>query len=230
MQRRFRVAVVGDPQVLDVLFPRLQTPTLTLERDGSDFYLVSSAFESMADRAEVYAAANRMLPRITAAARMAGLRPRALTAPRVEEQTPNGPATTSFAGAGVAAAIAAAHPPPFAGAAPPPPPPSIPVDRAQNDDRVDRALALYARDPTFVDLYKFLDVIDEDVAPDSIVSKGWASAPDIKRMKGTANNLRALGLDARHAIDAWQPPRVPMTLDEATALVGRVLEAWLNTK
>ena len=52
----------------------------------------------------------------------------------------------------------------------------------------------------------------------------------MKRFTRTANNLRTLVSDARHAKDEWDAPKTPMNLDEAMLLFSQLLRAWLATK
>ena len=234
MTARFRVELTVEPAVLEAVAPHLQAPHVRLEKDGDTIFLTSSTFDEMTSRDEVFAEAKRMVPWIKAAIRLAGISPTGqVAAHRVEEQTPDGPRSTTYAQVGLAAALTISALPPtiLIDGKPPPPPPPIPVELALRDARAARALELFARDPNWYDLYKVLDVIEEDVGGEkSLEGKGWASAKELKRFTATANSLGALGLDARHARDAWKPPKSPMTLEDAVDLIRRVLNPWLATK
>lgn len=233
MTARFRVELTGEPTVLEAVAPHLQASQVRLEKDGETIFLTSSTFDAMTSRDAVFAEAERMVPSIKAAISLAGLRLRGqVAAHRVEEQTPDGPRSTTYAKVGSAALILTGLPPTILiNGKPPPPPPPIPVEIALRDPRVALAFELFAREPNWYDLYKVLDVIEEDVGGEKVLErKGWAPASELKRFTATANNLTALGFEARHARAAWQPPKTPMTLEDAVDLMRRVLNSWLATK
>lgn len=217
---------------LDAVLPNLQSPELLLEKDGESVFLTSSRFEAMTSRDDVMALAQRALALIEAAARLAGVRPMPIQANRVEEQTTDGPRSTTYVHAlSMSAVIGLPTPTIVIGGQPPPPPLAIPVEVGLRDSRAARALEFFAREPNWYDLYKVLDVIEEDVGGEkALANKGWVSRSELKRFTATANNLATLGPDARHAIDAWKPPASPMTLDDAVSTIGRILSAWLATK
>ena len=52
---------------------------------------------------------------------------------------------------------------------------------------------------------------------------GLCSRPDLIRFARTANTAEAAGLDARHASGLFKPPDKPMSLNEATSFVSRLL-------
>jgi hypothetical protein len=179
MTARFRVELTGEPAVLEAVAPHLQAPQMWLEKDGDTTFLTSSMFDAMSSRDEVFAEAERIVPWIKAAIRLAGISPTGqVAAHRVEEQTPDGPRSTIYAQVGLAATLTISALPPtiLIGRKPPPPPPPIPVELALRDARVARALELLARDPNWYDLYKVLDVIEEDVDGEkALEEKGWVS-------------------------------------------------------
>jgi hypothetical protein len=234
MTARFRVELTGQPAILTAVARHLQAPEMRLEKDGDTVFLTSSTFDAMSSRDEVFAKAEQMVPSIKAAIRLAGVRLTGqVAAHRVEEQTPDGPRSTTYAKVGSATAVIITALPPtiLINGKPPPPPPPIPVEIALRDPRVALAFELFAREPNWYDLYNVLDVIEEDIGGEKVLEhKGWAPASELKRFTATANNLTALGFEARHARDAWQPPKTPMTLDEAVDLLRRLLTSWLATK
>lgn len=229
MSGRFRVELSGWTGLIDALSPHLQSPELHLEKDADRTFLVSSRFDALSSRDEVMAEAQRALPLIVAAMRLSGLRPMPIQANRVEEQTRDGPQSTVYAFAFSASAVIAAPGASRDDQSRPAAP--IPVEIGLRDEHVARALELFARDPSWYDLYKVLEVIEEDVGGEkALAGKGWASRIALKRFTATANNLVALGSDARHAISTWKPPVSPMTLDDAVVLIGQVLSAWIAAK
>jgi len=103
---------------------------------------------------------------------------------------------------------------------------------ACRDERVQRALRLFgAGDRDWRELYKVLEVIEADVGgARAIVIAGWADEAALRRFKHTANSLGALGDGARHAAEVTQPPKDPMPLEGATAVLRDVLRSWIESK
>ena len=231
MTDRFRVELKGDVTALKAVAPYLQTPKLRLEVDGDTIYLTSSTFEALTWPDDVIAAARRIVPSIKAAIRLARVTgPRAVDAYRVVVQRPEGPRNFVYVYAqeaiGVGEALAATV---LGGSQPRPTP--IPIELALTDARVALALELFAHDPNWYDLYKVLDVVEEDVSGErALEAKGWVPRSELKRFTQTANSHGAVGLDARHARNAFRPPKVPMPLADAVDLIRRVLISWLATK
>jgi hypothetical protein len=118
----------------------------------------------------------------------------------------------------------------------PPPPPSrtkLLTGLALNDAIVARALRLHASPDagTWVGLYRLYEVIEAELGDQArLVATGWASRPDIRRFKHSANSIAVAGDGARHGKETEAPPKHPMTLDEGIAFVGYVLQAWLASK
>jgi hypothetical protein len=56
---------------------------------------------------------------------------------------------------------------------------------------------------------------------------GLCSSAELVRFKRTANTAAA-GLDARHASGLYKPPDKPMSLEEATSFVSRLLYGALR--
>ena len=51
---------------------------------------------------------------------------------------------------------------------------------------------------------------------------------DIENFKRHANNYRALGVEARHALAKEEPPKKKTTLAQAQALIQNILSAWVE--
>jgi hypothetical protein len=228
---RFRVELKGDVTALKAVAPYLQTPELRLEVDGDTIYLKSMTLEALTWPDDVIAAARRMVPSIKAAIRLAGVTGlRAVNAYRVVVQTPEGPRNFVYVYAQEAVGVGEALSATVLGGSQPPPAP-IPIEIALTDARVALALELFAHDPNWYDFYKVLDVVEEDVGGErALEAKGWFPRSELKRFTQTANSHGAVGLEARHARDAFRPPKVPMPLADSVDLIRRVLISWLATK
>jgi hypothetical protein len=113
----------------------------------------------------------------------------------------------------------------------PKPPSPLPakLQLAVTDSNVDDALYFLQRlDPDWHELYKAYEIVRDDANPPE--RRGWASEREITRFRRTANHQDAAGRGARHARLAAEPPSDPMTLDDARALIRRVVSAWVGEK
>lgn len=113
----------------------------------------------------------------------------------------------------------------------PPPPSLLPVQLqlATSDPTVDDALYFLQRaDPDWVELYKAYEIVRADVG--KIEDHSWASKRELSRFTGTANHPNAAGRTARHARMSTPALPDPMTLQDARALIRRVVRAWITAK
>ncbi|MGI6417648.1 MAG: hypothetical protein ACOX1P_18495 [Thermoguttaceae bacterium] len=95
--------------------------------------------------------------------------------------------------------------------------------------KVFRILAGGALD--WMNLYRILEVVASDVGGlDAIDTNGWATKASMRLFKHTANSPGVLGLDARHGAEKTHPPKQPMAISEARALVNSIVHAWLRSK
>lgn len=95
------------------------------------------------------------------------------------------------------------------------------------DKRCREAFRLYAAKPyDWVTLYKIFEIVESDGAPIT----NWVSKKQVERFTRTANSPEAVGLEnARHGKYTPSPPK-PMSIQEATRLIGIILERWVEEK
>ena len=114
---------------------------------------------------------------------------------------------------------------------------SPPIDAwmrlAYKDPQVEKALDLWGSlDHTWRNMYLVLEVMEDSVGgAKALLTEAWL--PDkngIEQFKRMANNFRALGPEARHATEQYQPPTTPMTLRDTQTLMRRTLQAWLQQR
>ena len=106
------------------------------------------------------------------------------------------------------------------------------IKAAFTEEVLSRALQFFSLEKNWVNLYKVLDAIEEDMgSADAVMKKGWVSASEIDRFTGTANNHNAAKGNARHGYVSKRPmKKKPMTLAEAEQLIRTLLTQWLKTK
>jgi hypothetical protein len=73
-----------------------------------------------------------------------------------------------------------------------------------------------------MELYKIIEVVKAAVGS---IPGHWASRKKLKLLKYTSEHEKVAGPTARHARLA-NPPKQPMSLDEARTTVRKILESW----
>jgi len=99
---------------------------------------------------------------------------------------------------------------------------------AKEDERVKNVFRLFRDfEHDWINLYKVYEIVYQDAGRTKI--EQWTNKK-IGLFTQTANSQRAIGDDARHAVDKHDPPKEPMSLPEADALIRNLLKQWLQWK
>lgn len=84
---------------------------------------------------------------------------------------------------------------------------------------------------TWVGLYRIYEVVASDAGgEDVLTARSWSSGQEQRRFRHSANSITVAGDDARHGKELTDPPTHPMTLDEASGYVERLIRRWLDSK
>jgi hypothetical protein len=83
-------------------------------------------------------------------------------------------------------------------------------------------------DHNWINLYKVYEIVEKNAGKKKI--EQWITKDKIRQFKHTANSQSAIGDDARHGVDHNDPPKEPMSLYEADALIMTLLQKWLQWK
>lgn len=117
---------------------------------------------------------------------------------------------------------------------PSPPPRTVTIAQlAVTDASAAKAMRLLAApdQKSWVGMHRIHEVIEADVGSENALKKrGWGSVQDLKRFKHSANSVTVAGDSARHGKEVEQPPKHPMSVDEAAAYLNYVLQSWLSSK
>jgi hypothetical protein len=99
---------------------------------------------------------------------------------------------------------------------------------ARKSKHLQEALKVWA-DPvrTWGRLYRVMEEVKKHFGK-PVDKVGLCTDDELGRFTHTANTAEAAGLDARHASGSFQRPTSPMTLQEATSFVSRLLESALR--
>lgn len=95
------------------------------------------------------------------------------------------------------------------------------VGAAWKDKKLEEALALIGdgEDMQWPQLYNILEFLGGE---NTIVNKKWATRPQIRRLRQTANHHRHLGSPKEYPLPAKPPSR-----DEARSMVLGLLKKWI---
>jgi hypothetical protein len=104
------------------------------------------------------------------------------------------------------------------------------VELARRDADVEDILAILGReDVRWHDLYHVFEIVEADVGT-RIVSDRWVTKAAVRRFTQTANSRRAIGAEARHGHDRFDPPKKPLPRKGAHAFVLGLVRRWLAEK
>ena len=86
----------------------------------------------------------------------------------------------------------------------------------------------------WINLYKVYEIVEKNAGKIKKIHRieQWINKDKIRDFKHTANSQSAIGDDARHGVDndKHAPPKEPMSLYEADALIMTLLQKWLQWK
>ena len=101
------------------------------------------------------------------------------------------------------------------------------LELSKKNELINKLIKLISHDSdSWVGLYKIFEVIDKD---SGIKSFSIVSSENLKRFTQTANSYKAVGMEARHALD-YEPPKKPMNITEARSLIYLVVNEWFRQK
>jgi hypothetical protein len=101
---------------------------------------------------------------------------------------------------------------------------------AIDNENIAKALQWVSRRPTtWGNLYKAFELVRAYGRNErEMIAGGWTTKADISLLRRTANSVGAIGDDARHGVDQEGPPKQPMDISTAAALVRRLVKTWIE--
>jgi hypothetical protein len=106
----------------------------------------------------------------------------------------------------------------------------IKVLRASTKNPVVADALRFLRKGDWVNLYKTYEIVQDEVhGKEKIIRRGWLTSQSISRFRQMAQSRQALGDDARHASRKFIPPKKPMSIHEARAIIGDLLLTWIDS-
>ena len=208
-----------------------------LERDGK-YLFCWSVLDELSDAARVQADAEEQIARLSGAASLTlgAIKPIKVT--HVTSTNDDGSRNISVSADGVNWSFRTPEPTVLSGRADGTEAINRPADPAKawlaaaessSSDNMARALRLSeGRDHGWVELYRLLEIVEDSVGRNGITDAGWTTKRQLARFRHTANSLEAAGDAARHGRERTQPPRLPMSLNDARKLIRQVLRQWLD--
>jgi hypothetical protein len=88
----------------------------------------------------------------------------------------------------------------------------------------------FFRKGDWVNLYKAYEIVQDEVhGKREIIRLGLLTSKSISRFTQMAQSRKALGDDARHASRKFIPPKKPMSIHEARAIIADLLLKWVDS-
>ena len=231
---KWRVIINGDRVDLKLLAESFTKPEYLIRDEGDNYTLSSSEFESINDPGKIGDHAKTLIERINGALILALGSNIPVSSGGVYELGANGNRLIytsehiqahcrAFATGSVVHADGSVEEMR----------PADPIrqwsDLASRDKAVGNVLSLLGTKPAdWVNLYRLYEIVEKDSG--GIERRGWATGSTIRNFKHTANHPDATGLDSRHGRMPGDPPKKPMLLCEAKALIHSIIQAWLREK
>ena len=97
------------------------------------------------------------------------------------------------------------------------------------DSNVEKIVRLYGSTVSWDTLYKVFEVIRGD-AGSLIEDLKWRSKAQQRRFTQTAQSPQIIGDEARHGYQKQEPPKKPMTLQQASDLITQLTHRWIEHK
>jgi hypothetical protein len=233
------VQLIGDQLDLSTLAQSLAQGPVRISREGDDYYLVIADVGSEQEPRAVMARANEIVELINGAASLAlDTIPTLRTGSIHLRREDGGRHHFLLAEAGVlrlrgfAPTIVVSRSDGSVEVSRPADPVADWFALARDDETVANVLRLLgASSNGWVNLYRIFEIIAADVGGiGAIADRGWGARSSMGLFKRTANSPGAVGLEARHGSETTDPPKDPMNLNEAQALVRRIADLWLKSK
>ena len=101
---------------------------------------------------------------------------------------------------------------------------------AQQSAALGDALRAFSSEPTWQKLRYVFEIIGQDVGgAGGMNHRGWATPEETRQFLANSTDRRLSGREALHGHKFQHPPKAdPMSLPEATRLVGRLLGRWMD--
>lgn len=237
------VRLKGENSDLRYLSARLSLPGLNVIEEEGSYYLKNVDFNSLTNAADVYQKAGELIPIIKGAVKVLSGGFCAIEVDYVTFIDDEGkrynhyfiePACGQLRISGMDPELTVIKPNGTLDSSPNPNPSTLEryIEIARKDGKVNKALRFFSSsEPRWYALYKVLDVIEEDLGGGKKLEETqWASKEKIELFRRTANNFRAIGYEARHGHEKYQPPERPMSLSEAESLMADLFNKWLQSK
>jgi|WetSurMetagenome_2_1015567.scaffolds.fasta_scaffold00675_15 hypothetical protein len=107
------------------------------------------------------------------------------------------------------------------------------IHKKQTENLLNNSVAseifhFYSKPTSWINLYKIFEIIKDNIGEKKII--GFLTRPEINRFTGTAQSKAQIGDEARHASDKYKGHSQPMTIQEADALIKRLIINWIENE
>jgi len=221
------IRLKGETLDLQLLQQMLIAAELNIRQNDGNYYLTGTLFDQLADAEEIQAFARDLIQKINGAGKVVIDGYISVDFDHIVRQSSSGPVTSAFRDTAARFKLRKA-PTAYAQS---PSMRSI-VMLSLTDDAVEKVLRIQESRPlNFVELYKVVDVISNDLGGiHQLRQRNWVPKTEISRFTQTANHPGAAGDEARHGFSNAAQPKRRMSLPEAQALVRQIIHRWVDKK
>lgn len=220
---RRKVWLEGDQYYLQPLPDRLHYGDTVIQREGSEYVLVSTEIDAAPDDHEANAIAAKLIRHINAIGRIHDPNFRPMKLGRYTDETGQS-VITGVMHTTLPALRSGDAGYPFGA-------PDY-LALAESNSHVCRVLSIFARNDEldWYDLYKVHEIIRRDVEPQKLDQLGWTTKAEDSAFTVSANRYDVSGDAARHAVDNGEdPPKRTMSLREGCKYISSLTARWLDS-
>jgi len=236
---RWQVQLIGDSSDLAALSESLTGPDINISHDGKEYILTSSLFDETEDAQAIKKKADNIFAFLNGGMRIALDAVQTLAIGSVYHQNDKGGRDITVFTDPLVIMVRVTSP-------------TVclthvdgTVEKYHPADPIEKWTLLALRDMAvadvmtiisfgnldWVNLYRILEIIKKDAGGiEGVVNNGWGVKSAIKLFKHTACSPGAVGLEARHGAENTQPPKNPIPISEARAMISSIIQAWLRSK
>jgi hypothetical protein len=225
--------LTGDTLDLGYLAAALPIGDAQVIKDGDRFYMTSEEADNVAD-AQVPEIARKLVARINGIGRLqnASFRPVEF-ADTYEDHagvTVVGATATLNIRSGVTAeAVVLDADGNVVQQLPPPGPGRLAIAATNRDVAEVLQILGQPEPPNFAELYKIDEIIKSEGRLAAVMQSAGVSDEERRLFKQTADHQDASGADSRHARNKQRPPKKPMPIHQARAMISKLVTAWLDS-
>jgi len=102
------------------------------------------------------------------------------------------------------------------------------IEELLDDSIATEIFHFYSQPTSWINLYKVYEIVRDNIGEKRIIE--FLTKTELSRFTGTAQSKGQIGDDARHASVKYQGHSQPMNIEEASALIKKLITKWAESK